>query len=110
MDHLLVSSEVPRAFARGTRFLPSFLSYAWNLLSQRLDKALLSNQVGSFTKKAISVSHLLFADDLIIFSAATAESGKGLRKILDQFAALSGLEHNRGKSHVFCGGKDHQRR
>ncbi|KAK1277742.1 putative ribonuclease H protein [Acorus gramineus] len=67
-----------------------------------------SKKIEPFTKASNVVSHLLFADDLILFTAATTKSGKGLKEILDKFAILSGLELNRGKSQVFYWGRADQ--
>ncbi|KAK1261721.1 hypothetical protein QJS04_geneDACA011580 [Acorus gramineus] len=80
------------------------------ILSQWLDEALLKNKLGSFTKKSSSISHLLFADDLLIFLATSASYGRGLHELLNQFAEFSGLKLNRGKSQVFCGGRTNQHR
>ncbi|KAK1313253.1 hypothetical protein QJS10_CPA06g01027 [Acorus calamus] len=49
------------------------------------------------------ISHLLFVDDLLIFAPITGASGRGLRAILSDFAAISGHELNSGKSTIFVG-------
>ncbi|KAK1296597.1 hypothetical protein QJS10_CPB15g00836 [Acorus calamus] len=79
------------------------------ILSQSLDRAFSTKQIDSFTKKSHSIGHLLFADNFIIFSATSVKAGRGLRELLNTFAQQSGLELNKGKSQVFCGGRpEHQ--
>ncbi|KAK1310590.1 hypothetical protein QJS10_CPA08g00935 [Acorus calamus] len=63
-------------------------------------------RLGTFAKHSIAISHLLFADDLLIFAPITGTLGRGLRVILSNFAAISGLELNSGKSTIFCGGRE----
>ncbi|KAK1296071.1 hypothetical protein QJS10_CPB15g01201 [Acorus calamus] len=48
----------------------------------------------------------VLGDDLIIFAPITRDSGRAIRNILSDFAGLSGLELNSGKSSTFCGGRN----
>ncbi|KAK1287822.1 hypothetical protein QJS10_CPB19g00354 [Acorus calamus] len=89
---------------QGDHISPLLFVLSMKFLSQWLDEAFLNNKIGLFTKKASSVSHLLFANDLIIFSDTSTSSGHGLKELLQRFSLCSGLELNRGKSQVFCGG------
>jgi hypothetical protein len=50
------------------------------------------------------LSHLCFADDLLIFSAATLKSALAIKAVLAEFCELSGLKANPIKSSVFCSG------
>ena len=50
------------------------------------------------------VSHILYADDLMIFAEASPTSARGIRSLLEDFSWLSGLQVNDAKSHVFFGG------
>ncbi|KAK1324347.1 hypothetical protein QJS10_CPA01g02291 [Acorus calamus] len=76
------------------------------ILSQSLGAELKQGKIGSFTKHSSAINHLLFTDDLIIFTPINRNSGNALRTLLSNFAAISGLELNYGKSSVFCGGRD----
>ncbi|XP_020698808.2 uncharacterized protein LOC110111333 [Dendrobium catenatum] len=51
-------------------------------------------------KKDLVISHLLYADDLLIFGEATVQNCKVLVDILDGFAQLSGLKVNHEKSNL----------
>lgn len=48
------------------------------------------------------MSYLCFADDLIIFSEATASSLQCIQSVLDEFYHLLGLEVNFSKSELLC--------
>jgi hypothetical protein len=50
------------------------------------------------------LSHLCFADDLLIFSAATLKSALAIKAVLAEFDELSGLKVNPSKSSVLCSG------
>ncbi|XP_043697089.1 uncharacterized protein LOC122647851, partial [Telopea speciosissima] len=54
--------------------------------------------------KALHLSHLIFADDLMIFVKANCESVLASLGGLDEFAGLSGLHLNRSKSSIIVGG------
>ncbi|XP_043717559.1 uncharacterized protein LOC122665471 [Telopea speciosissima] len=54
--------------------------------------------------KALYLSHLIFADDLMIFVKANRESVLASLGGLDEFASLSGLHLNRSKSSIIVGG------
>lgn len=47
------------------------------------------------------ISHLLFADDCIIFSEASQRGANRLQRILDIYSRVSGQLVNRDKSAVF---------
>lgn len=47
------------------------------------------------------INHLLFPDDLVVFSKASKKEAHCLLKVLDMFTANSGLEANRMKSGIF---------
>jgi hypothetical protein len=51
--------------------------------------------------QTINLTHLCFADDLLIFSAANYSSVGVVKKVLDEFECLSGLKANPEKSSFF---------
>ena len=57
--------------------------------------------VGNLEGRSLVVSHLLFADDTLIFCEADLEQILILRMILIWFEAVSGLKINLGKSNWF---------
>lgn len=50
------------------------------------------------------VSHLLFADDLLVFSDGSRHSLSGIMSVLNEFKEISGLDMNPAKSELFFGG------
>lgn len=50
------------------------------------------------------ITHLLFADDLLIFSNGSRWSINGICSVMDKFKRMSGLSINPDKSHIFFGG------
>ena len=52
------------------------------------------------------ITHLCFADDLILFCGHSHESTLLLKQALDLFFSLSGLEANHSKSDIFIAGSD----
>ena len=54
----------------------------------------------------VSLSHLYFADDLIIFTAGNRKPVLAVQKIFHFFCWLSGMQFNSSKSEIICGGLD----
>ena len=61
--------------------------------------------VGPVNSTGIRVSHLLFADDTILFCDASREQILSIRLILTCFQAFTGLKVNMGKSEIVPIGK-----
>jgi hypothetical protein len=53
---------------------------------------------------SLGLTHLCFADDLLIFSAANSSSIRCILAVLSDFEELSGLKVNPAKSSFFCSG------
>ena len=61
--------------------------------------------------KENKMAHLIFADDLIVFSVAESRTLSYLKEAFDMFSYSTGLEANIEKSQIVMGGcNDHQRR
>ncbi|XP_030958853.1 uncharacterized protein LOC115980776 [Quercus lobata] len=60
--------------------------------------------VGNVTGSLMTMSHLLFADDTIVFSDADSNHIIALRGILSRFEEMSGLKINLGKSKLVAVG------
>ncbi|XP_013665256.1 uncharacterized protein LOC106369680 [Brassica napus] len=52
----------------------------------------------------VKLTHLSFADDILVFSDGQARSLDGIMEVMDQFASVSGLYINVSKSTVFASG------
>ena len=61
--------------------------------------------VGSVNSTGIRVSHLLFADDTILFCDASREQILSIRLVLTCFQAFTGLKVNVGKSEIVLVGE-----
>jgi hypothetical protein len=102
----------PCGFFRSTRGLrqgdplsPMLFVIVMEALSKLLDKATVGNFLTGFSmgggpSAPISVSHLLFADDTLIFCDADPSQVLFLRLVLTWFEAVSGLRINLGKSEL----------
>lgn len=73
-----------------------------------------SRLLGKFTNQSIfkyhsrcgnlKLSHLCFADDVLLFSYASESSIRIIKQVLDEFDLLSGLKANINKSTIFFAG------
>lgn len=52
----------------------------------------------------LKINHLCFADDLLIFSAASLNLVKVINDVLSEFEGLLGLKANHSKSSIFLAG------
>lgn len=82
---------------------------AMDVLSKQLDKGAV-NQVFRIHPKceAPLVTHLSFADDVLIFFDGSEASLMGILSILDEFRETSGLRVNTAKTALFLDGGDYQ--
>ncbi|XP_057811679.1 uncharacterized protein LOC131025918 [Salvia miltiorrhiza] len=56
-----------------------------------------------FSRRSLFPTHLLYADDILIFCKATVKNARKIKEILDLYGELSGQLCNPVKSHVFFG-------
>ena len=91
-----------RGIRQGDPLSPLLFDIVMEVLSHMLDVAAISRQfsgffVGNTASNSVMVSHLLFADDTLIFCDADPTQIANLRAILARFE-VSGLRINLGKS------------
>ena len=98
----------PFALARGLRQGDPLSPYLFILCMEGLS-ALIQNKVETGLWKPVKVSregpkisHLLFADDVLLFSKATVSNVRLLCDTLDMFCKVSGLKVNTFKSRAMC--------
>ena len=94
-----------RGIRQGDPLSPYLFVIAMNVLSKLLDAAA-KNGVFSFHPKChrIQLTHLCFADDLLIFSKGNLDSIMGIQKVLELFFSYSGLQLNNTKTELFSSG------
>ena len=95
--------------ARGIRQGCSLSPYLYvilnNVLSKMLNKAAEDKQFGYHPQcKDVKLTHLCFADDILIFTDGSVGSLRGVLKVMEQFAKISGLHINASKSYLFATG------
>lgn len=74
-------------------------------LSRLLDKATNEGNIGLHPDcLEPRITHLLFADDLLVFLDGSRTSLSGISCVLNRFKQLTGLDVNTTKSEVFIGG------
>lgn len=76
-----------------------------NVLSKLLDAAAFKGEIGYHPKcKNIDLTHLCFADDLMIFADGTKHSVEGILRVFEKFDKKSGLKISMEKSVLFMAG------
>jgi hypothetical protein len=94
-----------RGIRQGDSLSPLLFVIVMEALSRMMSKAvecgLVSGfQVGSSDRHVVRVSHLLFADDTLVFSDANPEHIFNLHLLVTWFEAVSGLKINLNKSEM----------
>ncbi|KAL9666259.1 hypothetical protein QQ045_000585 [Rhodiola kirilowii] len=96
-----------RGLRQGDPISPYLFTLVMEVLSRIIGQIRQSNEFEFHPKCArISLSHLMFADDVIIFSKAEVGSLQKIKEALDRFHGWSGLEVNINKSEMYFGGCD----
>ncbi|WZY73147.1 hypothetical protein YC2023_005387 [Brassica napus] len=97
--------EGKKGLCQGDSISPYLFIMLMEVLSRLLDKA---ETDGMFRLHPLcsspKVTHLLFADDLLVFSDGESDSTAGIRDVMNQFKEWSGLDTNQSKSEIFYGG------
>ena len=101
-----------RGLGQGDLLSPLLFVLVMKALGRMLDKAvhvgcMLGFNVGNLEGRSMAVSHLLFADDMLIFCEADLDQILILCMILIWFEAMLGLKINLGKSELVLVGVVH---
>ncbi|XP_039038037.1 uncharacterized protein LOC120175480 [Hibiscus syriacus] len=102
---LAVLKEVEEVSGRGDPLSPYLFVMAINVLSKLLDVAAFENFFQYHPKyKRVNLTHLCFADDLLIFCKGNVDSIIGVSCVLEKFYEMSGLRLNASKTEIFIAG------
>lgn len=95
-----------RGLRQGCSLSPYLFVTCMNVLSTMLDKSA-ENRVIPYHPgcKNLKITHLCFADDIIVFSDGTLRSIEGILNIFTEFAAISGLRISLEKTTIFLAGQ-----
>ncbi|XP_042027189.1 uncharacterized protein LOC121774365 [Salvia splendens] len=88
---------------QGDPISPALFVLVADYLSRLLDKLILGNKEMTFKaiRGSIEISHLAYADDIIIFTQAAVNPLRRLRGCLDHYAEVSGQQINLDKSNFY---------
>lgn len=82
---------------------PYLFVFCMEVFSQLLNKADLEGKIIYHPLCAkLKLTHLSFADDLMIFASAQEQSLQGIKGVLQEFYHISDLQVNYAKSEIFC--------
>src|SRR5438270_734410 len=90
---------------QGDPLSPYLFVLCMQIFSDLLVKAVREGAVAYHPRcSRLQLTHLCFADDLMIFTEANHSSLCGVLQVLNEFFRLSGLQVSCTKSELFCGG------
>lgn len=94
-----------RGLRQGDPLSPYLFGIVINTLSQKLNAAAESGRIGYHANcRKSNLTHLCFADDLLIFTDGTLSSVQGVLQVLQEFEAFAGLSISVDKSCFFPSG------
>ncbi|XP_010445454.1 PREDICTED: uncharacterized protein LOC104728123 [Camelina sativa] len=94
-----------RGLRQGCSLSPYLFVICMNVLSCKLDIAASRREFGYHPKcKQLKLTHLCFADDLMVFVEGTKQSISGALQVFDDFAVHSGLHISLEKSTIYTAG------
>ncbi|XP_039041119.1 uncharacterized protein LOC120179647 [Hibiscus syriacus] len=94
-----------RGLKQGDPISPLLFVLSMNVLSRILNKAAQRGMFGFYPRcKKVGLTHLTFADDLLIFYKENDEPVVGVISVLDHFYEISGLKLNAQKCDFFTAG------
>lgn len=94
-----------KGLRQGDAISPYLFILAMEVLSSLLEKAVDAGHIRLHPNcDDPRITHLLFADDLLIFTDGSHHSLRGVKEVLAEFKGWSGLDMNATKSEIFFGG------
>lgn len=94
-----------RGLRQGCSLSPCLFVLCMNVLSARMDKAAMDKCFGYHPLcRRLSLTHLCFSDDLLVFVEGNKRSIEGVISVFDGFAVESGLKISIEKSTIYMAG------
>ncbi|KAG7587392.1 Reverse transcriptase domain [Arabidopsis thaliana x Arabidopsis arenosa] len=94
-----------RGLRQGCSLSPYLFVICMNVLSRKIDKAFHDKRIGFHPNcKQMKLTHLCFADDLMVFVEGNKKSIEGALEVFDEFAVHSGLKISLEKSTLYMAG------
>ena len=99
------SFEAAKGLRQGDPMSPFLFAIAMEYLSRTL-KGLRDDKKFKYHLKCskLDITHVCFADDLLLFARGDLESVKAIQACFSHFSQVSGLQANLNKSSIYCGG------
>ena len=94
-----------RSLRQGCSLSLYLFVFCMNILSKKIDRAVLEQKFKYHPRcKSLSLTHLCFADDLMVFVEGSKESIEGAIEVFNDFAVWSGLKISIEKSTIYMAG------
>ena len=94
-----------RGLRQGCALSPYLFVISMQVLSKLLDRAAVEKRMGYHPYcKELNLTHICFADDVLVFSDGKKESVKGILDVFQEFAKMSGLNISLEKSTLYLAG------
>ena len=94
-----------RGLRQGCALSPYLFVISINVLAKLLNKAAVEENIGYHPKcKNLGLTHLSFADDILVFTNGTVRSIDSIVGLFDRFAEISGLKISMEKSAIYYAG------
>lgn len=94
-----------RGLRQGCSLSPYLFVICMQVLSQLLDKAAVNRQFGFHPYcQGLKLTHLCFADDVLVFSDGKQRSVEGILEVFKEFSGFSGFHISMEKSTLYMAG------